>query len=179
MQKPPVFIITGKQGEGKTTLIEKTVGLLVNNGLNVFGFYAEGEWEEGLRSRFRLVDIQTGKKQLLCSRKGRTPQAKGTFVFYNDALRSGEISLLSGLHQKNPLAVLDEIGRFELEGKVWHKALQLLLEKKIPVLITVRSNYLEAILRHFNINQPLVFYPATPPRQVADAIMGSLGYTLE
>jgi nucleoside-triphosphatase len=170
MQQPPVFIITGKQGEGKTTLLKQAAGLLKDRGLSVFGFYAEGEWEQGLRSRFRLIDIQTRQQHLLCSRKGRTHDARGFFVFHPEAIQAGEAALLAGIRQKNSLAVLDEIGRFELEGKVWHNVLQLLLDKKIPVMLTVRDNLLKAVLHHFKITHPKVFCLDESPRQVAGSV---------
>ena len=167
MHPPHVFIITGKQGEGKTTFLKDVAGRLKDHGLYVFGFYAEGEWEEGMRSRFRLVDIQTQRHYLLCSRQGRTPSSRGYFVFHTEAVQAGETAILSGIQKKNSLAILDEIGHFELEGKVWHNVLQLLLDKKIPVMLTIRDTLLDAVIQHYKITGPQIFYLTENAQKVA------------
>lgn len=174
MQPPHVFIITGKQGEGKTTFLKDVAGLLKDRGLYVFGFYAEGEWEEGMRSRFRLVDIQTQKHYLLCSRQGRTPSSRGYFVFHAEAVQAGETAVFSGMQKENSLAIMDEIGHFELEGKVWHNVLQLLLDKKVPVMLTVRNTMLETVINHFKITSPKVFHLQESPHQVARVVYEAL-----
>ncbi len=165
-----IFIITGKQGEGKTTLLQKTTDLLLARKMAVFGFYAKGEWKNGLRSLFRLVDVNTRREFLLCERTGERTNTKAPFLFHPKALSAGKKAILEGIQQQKQLAVLDEIGRFELEGKVWYPIFKALLSKEIPVLVTIRESLLEAVLKHFGIKNYRLFPVNEPPERVADII---------
>ncbi len=124
---------------------------------DVFGFYAIGEWENGWRSRFRIVDIQTGADYPLCNRQHSADAAGGQFIFTSETVKQGEEIIASGVRRKGALAVIDEIGRFELKGKVWYSAFHNLIKKNFPVLITVRENQLEIIIAKFNLDRPLIF----------------------
>ncbi len=157
MEKSSVFIITGSQGAGKTTKVMEVVRYLKKELPDVFGFYAIGEWENGRRSRFRIVDIQTGIDYPLCNRHQPAGAAKGKFIFTAETVKQGEEIIASGIRRKGTLAVIDEIGRFELKEKVWYSAFHNLIKKNFPVLITVRENQLEAITAKFNLDRPLIF----------------------
>ncbi len=156
MEKPSVFIITGSQGAGKTTKVIEVIRYLKKELPDVFGFYAIGKWESGWRSHFRIVDIQTGIDYQLCNRQ-QSADTAGRFVFTSKTVKLGEEIIASGMRRKGSLAVIDEIGRFELEEKVWFSAFHNLIKKNFPVLITVRENQLEAIIAKFSLNRPLIF----------------------
>ncbi len=174
MKDSRVFIIQGKQGEGKTGKLKALVHLLQPSLPGVFGFYAPGEWENGLRKAFRIIDIASGRQHLLCTRKGRTGISKGTFVFNPATLQEGEHILRNGIQQHGALAVVDEIGRYELQGKVWHDILIVLLENKIPVLMTVRENLVEKIISHFQITHPVIFPVEEPAESMARTILDEI-----
>ncbi len=170
MEKAGIFIISGRRGAGKTTRLRETVDLLKAEMPGLFGFYAAGEWENGRRKRFRIVDIRSGRRYLLCSYRKQPSHPEGTFVFYSKAIQTGETILRSGARRHGSLAVLDEIGPFELKGKVWHDALRYLLEQNIPLLFTLRENLLDEVLRYFGIGHSRIFTLAAPPGQIAAAI---------
>ncbi len=175
MKNSGVFIISGAQGQGKTNKLIATVHLLQSRLPGIFGFYAPGEWENGLRQAFRIVDIRSGRQQLLCNREGRTDSFNGSFVFYPAALQQGKQILHTGIQHHGTLAVIDEIGRYELKGKVWHDSLVLLLQKNVPLLITVRDNLAEQIISHFQIVRPVIFSANEP----ADKIVGTILQKIE
>ncbi|MEJ2595688.1 MAG: nucleoside-triphosphatase [bacterium] len=137
MNGQKVFIISGGQGEGKTTLFRKVSGLLINNKKSLYGFYAKGEWEGGTRSRFFLCDLNSDASMLLCQ-SSPDPSFKrhGRFYFSKDAIQFGH-TLLS---RKIPGSIfaIDEIGRFELNGFVWaDKFRELLSAEGQKLLITL------------------------------------------
>ncbi len=158
MKKSRVFIISGEQGEGKTTRLQEVIKLLRPAFPDIFGFYAIGEWENGYRNRFRLVDIRTGNVHLLCYREGQANLSKIPFVFIEDTLRKGMQIISDGMAQNGRLAVIDEIGRFELKGKVWYQSLKKLLGNGFPVIITVRKNQLEAVIEKFGLKGARIFF---------------------
>ena len=171
MEKSKVFIITGEQGAGKTTKLTEIIELLKPVIPNIFGFYAIGEWEDGLRKLFHIVDIQKGESHLLCTRKGRTTNSRGAFVFFQQTIEKGEKIVLEGINQKGGLAIIDEIGRFEVEGKVWYNVFNKLLNNNFPVLITVRKNMLEKVIRYFGIEHPMIFTLAEENANISQKIL--------
>jgi nucleoside-triphosphatase len=174
MEKSKVFIITGEQGAGKTTRLTEIVELLKPVFPDIFGFYAFGEWEDGLRKLFHIVDIQKGESHLLCTRKGRTANSRGAFVFIQQTIEKGEKIVLEGINQKGGLAIIDEIGRFELEGKVWYNIFNKLIISNFPVLITVRENTLEKVIRYFGIEHPVIFTLAEDNATISQNILENL-----
>lgn len=142
---------------------------------DVFGFYAIGEWENGRRNRFRIVDIQTRIDYPLCNRQQPADAAGGRFIFTSETVKQGEEIIASGMRRKGTLAVIDEIGRFELKGKVWYSAFHNLIKKNFPVLITVRENQLEVIIAKFNLDKPLIFKLNEESFLIARTITSRLG----
>ena len=175
MEKASVFIITGSQGAGKTTKVMEVVRYLKKELPDVFGFYAIGEWQNGRRSRFRIVDIQTRTDYTLCNRQQSVDAAGGRFIFTSGTVKQGKEIIASGMRRKGTLAVIDEIGRFELEEKVWYSAFHNLIKKNFPVLITVRENQLEVIIAKFNLDRPLIFRLNEESFLIAKAIISRLG----
>ncbi len=174
MEKSSVFIIIGSQGAGKTTKVIEVVRYLKKELPDVFGFYAIGEWEDGWRNRFRIVDIQTRIDYPLCNRHQLADAAEGKFIFTSETVKQGEEIIASGMRRKGALAVIDEIGRFELKGKVWYSAFHNLIKKNFPVLITARENQLEVITARFNLDRPLIFKLNEESFLIATAITSRL-----
>ncbi len=152
-----VFILTGHQGEGKTTKLTKVISLLKLKGVDIFGFIATGEWENNLRSRFHLKDINSERNYLLCNREEKPGTLNGIFVFNMQTIKTGEQIITEGMKHAKALAVIDEIGRFELKEKVWYPVFKKLAEKNFPTLITVRKSLLKPIIEKFGIEHPVIF----------------------
>jgi len=157
MKSQPVFIITGKQGEGKTTALLQLVDHLKKAGIAVAGFVAQGEWEKGLRTQFFLNDINSDTKKLLCkSVPGKGFEQIGRFYFNPETIRCGEKLIENA--KPGDLIVIDEIGMFELKGKVWGTILKKkLMEGVNPLIISARSQFLDTITEHFKLDRSLVF----------------------
>lgn len=55
------------------------------------------------------------------------------------------------------VAIIDEIGQMELNGKVWFTAFNSIMRKRInPVIVTVRKSNLESVLRCWEIQNPVI-----------------------
>jgi len=158
MENGKVFILTGAQGKGKTGHLVEIIDILLDAGIFVHGFYARGFWENNVRSRFDLVDIQSGESALLCSGESRKGfELYGRFYFDPETIDWGNKLLLSGHDRQKRLAVIDEIGRFEVKGRVWASALENVLEKQIPVLLVIRDRFVDEVVRKFGIVPGLIF----------------------
>lgn len=148
-----VFIITGEQGAGKTNLLNEVVELLRKKGVKMQGFIAKGYWSNGMRSGFDLKNINSGELKVLCTDSVNKSYIKiGRFYFNPETIKYGEEILKVQIKSSSELIVIDEIGLFELQGKLWSSALQdLLINGQNPILITVRINFLEDVISYFNL----------------------------
>jgi nucleoside-triphosphatase len=167
-----VFILSGAQGAGKTTSLLQLLSELEKRQVALYGFVALGYWERGQRSRFDLVDIRTKKKKLLCINQSRDGFWKqGRFYFNQEAVEWG----LGLLPKKNiGLAVLDEVGRFELDGGVWAPLVERLLKNGNHVLMVVRDVFVQDVMAKFGIVNPLLIKLNEDYGTVADKISQKL-----
>jgi nucleoside-triphosphatase THEP1 len=76
MQGPAIFIITGEQGEGKSSFTGRLAETLKNHGCTVAGIIAEGLLKGTLRTGFLLTDAATGIKIPLAERISHTGPRK-------------------------------------------------------------------------------------------------------
>ncbi len=149
-----VFIITGSQGSGKTTFLDKLIKHLKAEGVSVGGFIAHGFWNNNERSGFELENIQTGEKIILC----QTNPAKGwqkfrRFYFNPEGFAFGNKVLDPANLGKTDFIAIDEVGPFELENRGWAQAIKLLLHNiDKPMIWVVRKSLIKEILSHFSIN---------------------------
>lgn len=177
METFKIFIITGNQGEGKTTFLKQVLQELSWAGIKTTGFYAEGKWENNQRTAFEIVNVQGGEQRLLCCDKETAGFEKaGRFYFDPRTIRWGENLLGKAGQRERCLFVLDEIGKFELAQKVWYPVFFSLLTEKRPLLITVRKEILEVVIQYFRIRNPFVFGLDDAPHTVARTIAGHVGF---
>lgn len=175
MKNRKIFIITGEQGEGKTTrLLEVTEQLKLKN-ISLKGFVAEGQWKDGVRTAFQIRDIDTGASMKLCQNKQERDFVNiGRFYFNPKALVFGKNILQ--LSKATDLVVIDEIGLFEMKDKVWAGPLKDLMgQTENPLLITVRKKFLHKVVKHFSFEHPLIFNISQDAQTIAEAILKSLG----
>ena len=131
-----VYIISGGQGFGKTTMLKFIISELQSKGVKVGGFIAEGTWMDGIRDGFSLLRITDNYAIPLCQSKPKKGYFNlGRFWFNPDAIKIGEETLNYGMTKDVDIVVIDEIGIFELQEKIWYNTfMKLLNERKMPVL---------------------------------------------
>lgn len=193
MHNPSVFIITGEQGEGKSSFAKDLAEKLQKANFKVGGFTATGRLSGSLRSGFDLTPVGAGEPVPLAERAvsaanpadafspqpGLLPNgAKGNFLFNEQGLKTGEqiIKEAAGKNETE-IFILDEIGIFELNGEVWARPLELLLKTYRGVLVvTVRGKLLERVIEKWQINPSGIFNICMiSVKEAADAISGSPG----
>jgi len=176
MPKNKVFIISGSSGEGKTNLLKKIVSTLEKQNIKVRGIYAEGQWEGNSRSGHTLVEIGGKQRVNLCSTTySRNWIKEERFYFNPDAINTG-ISILENILAENPqLIVVDEIGPFELRGKIWADVFRKLLKSaSCPILITTKQKLIIPVTEVFSIINYFEFPISSNKDQVLTVIKSSL-----
>ena len=172
MANQKVFVISGAQGEGKTTLLKKVLGLLQKNGKSIAGFVAEGTWENDKRTAFTLVNIQSGESVLLCTTVAKDNWVKeGRFYFNREAIVLGEKWLEGSNTFQTNVVVIDEIGIFELNNKIWHPAFQKVLnQSNCQLIITVRKSIVENIIQKYTLENVEVFSVEDTAEEIVEKI---------
>ena len=155
----PVFIITGEQGEGKTTFLMEVLPKLAEEGVRIRGILAPGYFHDGHRTGFSLIDLATGASEELCSEKSFSGGEKhGRFYFRSEGLSFGCRALRNPLiSDKTELLVIDEVGMFELNGEVWAGCIDNLVGKSYPPMIwTVRHSLVNAVAERWPVTRTVV-----------------------
>lgn len=157
---PPVYIISGEQGEGKTTFLLEILGILTENYVKISGVAAPGYFQHGIRSGFSVLDLATGKSEELCSVKPSFASKKhGCYYFRSEAISFGCRALLKPMSSGQiDLLVIDEVGRFELEGAIWADCIDHIVGTAYPPMIwTVRCSLIKAVSKRWPVTKKVIF----------------------
>ena len=134
--------VIGKDSAQLDATIRDAAQVLMNTGSNVLGLVQErGEKSAGCAHReMRLRDLATGKITIISERRGE--HAKGCHLN-----RAALLEHAKQFEQQIPdmpdLVTINRFGRAECEGSGFRSAIELAVSLHIPVLVGVRSNYLE------------------------------------
>lgn len=170
-----VYIIKGRQGAGKTTFLDHLVRVLHSKRIKVGGFFAEGLWKEDKRFGFNLIRITDKTSISLCTKDPDPDHIKlGNFYFNPDAIKMGN-EILQHDQKKADVIILDEIGIFELQEKVWFNSFMQLLETcPKPLIITVREKIVDEVVKKFGLQHVVVFHVHDRVSQVTESILSGL-----
>ena len=155
--RPPVFIITGSHGSGKSEMVMKLAELLRAAGKTPGGISAAGFWENGLRSGFDLVNLSTGGGVPLCRRGPGGSIRAGEFRFFDEGLAAGLSALSSAGLADADIVFVDEVGFLELDGGGWAAPLSELLRGRKPLVLVVRDYLVERVTAHFGLTRSMVW----------------------
>lgn len=165
-------IITGETGSGKTTLVTKVVAALRARGVLLGGFVAPGSWRNGRRWGFELVDLGSGRRELLAAREG-PPEwpTDGGFRVNPVGLQVGRAAFRAARDSGATVVVVDEVGPWELAGRGWAAELDALVAEPPPLLLlVVRRASMAEVLERWRLVTLAVYdvAGADPPRVAAE-----------
>jgi nucleoside-triphosphatase len=135
--KKRLFIVTGSPGEGKTTVLLRTVDGLTAKGYAVGGMISREVRSSGTRTGFELLDVGSGAKGRLASvYQSQGPQLGKYRVDLEDLKEIGANAILQAV-SRSDVIVIDEIGPMELFSQQFVQAVQKALDSSKPVVCTV------------------------------------------
>ncbi len=168
-----IIIISGKQGQGKTSFLKKVIKELQKDKLDIDGVFATGIDKKRIRQGFQLSRIKTGKTYAL-STINPTPEFTRYGRFYFNPLVFRKVNTIL----KNATAaciVIDEIGPLELQNRGWSPSIEKLLSLNKPMIWIVRKSSLERVINYWEISQAQVFdIGKYTPVKVASAVKRQL-----
>lgn len=158
-KKAKVFLLSGGQGTGKTTLMKQLAGQLQNSGINFGGILAPVVYKDNQRIGYDLFVIATKEQRPLCRLQGINSKVKaGNFVFDASVLEFGNTELSNLSAGSCNVVIIDEIGPLELSGQGWSESLSrtLVRDNKV-VILSVRSQLIEQVATHWGFTPQAVW----------------------
>jgi len=140
-----VHIVSAPQNKGKTTYLSRLVES--NDSLESFGGILAVSSPE--KHEYYAKNIETGETRLLMSDHialqgpsvGRFSCSQETFDWVSKCILESQMKCI----------VIDEVGRLELQGEGYAKALRTLLEMRKELYIAVRHEFVDAVIKEFGI----------------------------
>ena len=170
---PATFILTGKIGQGKTTLIEKVIEILKERKISVAGLFCPKLFEEGILKGYEVVDIRKNlRKTLMLVTDDDKKKDVGRFSIIPEGLELGLEALSVTGKDHIQLVIIDEVGPLELNGRGWAgKITDIHNIKDIRILLVVRNGLVEQVISKWNIDQCKVMDVSdNDPASVCDLI---------
>ena len=128
-----VYLLTGRPGTGKTSLIKQVVARM---GDEAGGFFTEEIRSQGVREGFRLVTLDGGEA-VLAHVNIRSPYRVGKYGVDIAGLERVGVPALERAGRQCALVVIDEIGKMELFSAKFRDAVFQLLDGGKRVLGTI------------------------------------------
>ncbi len=129
----PVYLLTGKPGTGKTSLIKQAIaGMKGKAG----GFYTEETRSQGIRQGFKLVTLD-GDTAVLAHVGIGSPYRVSKYGVDIDSLDRVGVAALNLAARQCDLVVIDEIGKMELFSTKFREAVWQAINGRKRVLGTI------------------------------------------
>jgi nucleoside-triphosphatase THEP1 len=174
--QPQIFVVKGKIGSGKTTLVKELIENLKRKNIRIGGIYTQKIFENEERIGYDVVDAKTSTAEtFLRINHCETCEKIGIFSIFPEGVKKGKESLHPEKTADDQLVVIDEVGMLELNGKGWAKQLNNLIQSgKNHLLIAVRDEFSEEVLKKWNIQHATVFEVPVNASIIENKILDSL-----
>lgn len=168
-----VYLLTGRPGVGKTTLIKQVLSQL---DLSAGGVYTEEIRENGVRKGFRLISLD-GRNTILAHIDFPGPYRVGKYGVKIQNLDDIGVDAINEAVKQSDLIVIDEIGRMELFSPEFRSAVIAAVssDKKVLGSIMLKPDpFADEIKRHKNVK----LFELTPgnreriKKEISDLLQG-------
>ncbi len=159
ISRKPVFILTGKINQGKTSLTGQIVSRLKEEGVSVKGFLTMGNTNDSRRNAYFIKDIETGEQTELCSTLAdRQKPNFGRFYFEENGFQKGCSLIEQSMAEPTDLVVIDELGPMEINDWGWAPAIEKVVESNSSAQFwVVREKLIKPMMRKWNVGDVIVF----------------------
>jgi len=179
---PNNFLVTGRPGSGKSTVIERTVRILTESGLSVGGLICpEIRDRSGARTGFLMRDIRTGEERVLASVGLAAGPSVGKYrVAVENVDFMADFSILRALREAD-VVVVDEIAPMEVFSRRFVGAVRLALDSPKPFLAAIHmktsSGFIGGVKRRPDVRTWVVDADNREklPREIASEILRVTG----
>lgn len=132
------------------------MSVLQSKGFVVGGFVALHEIES---DSYQIKDSRTQKQAPLMQRVATFDERPNHFKFFPKGIEMGNNCIQDLLIHHPHIAVIDEIGGYELRGKLWSDSFTQLVASSVPLIFTVKERLLFKVVEKWNIKPTLIISP--------------------
>ena len=168
-----IFVVSGEKESGKTTFLINILSLLQINGFVVGGFVALHDFESDY---YQIKDLKTNKVSPLMERVASFEERPRHFKFFPEGVEMGNDCIKDLLVHPPDIAIVDEIGGYELRGKLWSSSFTQLVESSVPLIFSVKDRLLDKVVGKWSIEPSHIFVSAdfNDPDEAYERIKSSL-----
>jgi nucleoside-triphosphatase len=154
MQHPKrIFLITGRPGIGKTTVIMKIMDALKTQSFTVGGMTSKEKREGDARVGFQIQDIATQKQGWLAHvNQPNGPRIGKYKVNIDDLEKIGATAIINATRTADAI-VIDEIGPMELNSLAFRQAVTEAINSKKPVVATIHYKATDPLVRQIKTQE--------------------------
>lgn len=174
------FLITGRPGSGKTSIIERAVSILREQGFRAGGLYCPEIREGGVRLGFEIIDLMTGEERILAHvRQREGPQVSKYRVNVMNVDELSEAAIGRALREAD-FVVIDEIAPMETHSEGFKRWVLAALDSPKPLLGIVHQRTRTGFIGSVKARPDVQIFEITPdnreklPAQLAGLISGVL-----
>jgi nucleoside-triphosphatase len=173
---PNNFLVTGRPGSGKSTVISATIELLREKGFVPGGLFCPEIREGNQRLGFKMIDLATRTERILAHvNQPKGPQVSRYRVNLENVDFMAELSLERSLEQAD-FVVIDEIAPMELFSTRFRQAVRQALDSPKPLLAAIHERTKTGFIGEVKRRPDVRLWTITPanravlPRELAEAI---------
>jgi len=131
-----VFLLTGKPGTGKTTVIKKALSHIK---ISAGGFYTEEIRSSGIRKGFKIITLD-GSEAMLSHTDFSSPFKVGKYHVNIENLDNTGVKAILEAVRNAGLIIIDEIGKMEILSPAFRDAVLQAINSNKRVLGTIMLN---------------------------------------
>ena len=155
-QTAKVVLVSGARNAGKTTFLKQLLHWLREQGHDPAGILSLKVWNKGQLEGYDLFDVASRKHiPLLRTSPGDGQEMIGNYYICRQGFVLGQRALLRAAVQHQPIVIVDETGRLELQGGGWAEAIDTLVNQPGMLLVLcVRDAFVDEVIRKWKLKNP-------------------------
>lgn len=151
-----IFIIAGEKQSGKTSFLLHLLHMFSSANLTTAGFVS---LHQPADDSYVIRNIQTGEEVRLMQRIATFEERPHHFDIYPEGVKTGLQWIQTLLNHPPQLAVIDEVGSYELSEELWWEGFMELINASVSLIFTTKTKHVKAIMERWNIEPTAIFYP--------------------
>jgi len=156
-----VFLVTGRPGVGKTTVLVKIVEALKAKGYKVGGMTTQEKREGDARVGFQILDLATGRLGWLAHMNQPGGPRIGKYRVNMDDLENIGANAITNATKTADVVIVDEIGPMELCSQAFRQAIMQAMDSEKPVIATIHYRATDPLVRKIKAREDAETFEVT------------------